>query len=109
MSVLCIGDRRLLERLDEKHDFEARLTHAGFRHEEFTLQVRPAGATALSAGRYEVKVTHAPTRTVKAYSGGLSENWVARFAEDLSGGLFGHPVLPFGQGVLLELTPPRSR
>jgi len=111
MSVLCIGDRWVLDHLDEKQDFETSLTRAGFRHEEFTLHVKPCGsAPAPSTGRYEVKVTHAPTRTVKAYSGGPGEDWVARFVKDLSGGLFGHPVPPVGQGVLRELMPtPRRR
>jgi len=109
MSVLCIGDRWVLDHVDEKQDFENSLTRAGFRHEEFTLHVKPSGPVPASRG-YEVKVTHAPTQTVKAYSGGPSEDWVARFAEDLSAGLFGHPVLPVRHGVLRELTPnPRSR
>ena len=110
MSVLCIGDRWVLDHLDEKHGFEASLTRAGFRHEEFTLHVKPSGsAPAPSAGAYEVKVTHAPTQTVKAYFGGPREDWVARFAEDLSGGLFGHPVQLAGKGIMRAPTPPSER
>jgi len=94
MSVLCIGGRWVLDQLHEKHDFEARLTSAGFRHEEFILHVKPASASPRtpSAGGYEVKVTHGPTQTVRAYHGGLQQDWVARFAEDLSGGLYGQPT-----------------
>ena len=111
MSVLCIGNRWVLDHLDEKHDFEANLTRAGFRHEEFTLHVKPSGsAPAPSECGYEVKITHAPTQTVKAYAGGPGEDWVARFAEDLSGGLFGHPAPPVGEAILRQLTPqPRRR
>jgi hypothetical protein len=95
MSVLCIGGRWVLDQLQEKHDFEEKLTRAGFRHEEFTLYVKSGHAftrTASPSG-YEVKVTHGPTRTVKAYYGGSERDWVARFAEDLTGGLYGQPTL----------------
>jgi hypothetical protein len=92
------------DRVGEKHDFETSLTRAGFRHEEFILHVKPVrSAPASSAGAYEVKVTHAPTQTVKAYSGGTGKDWVARFAEDLSGGLFGQPAAPVGERVPREL------
>jgi hypothetical protein len=96
MSVLCSGRTRVVEQLGEKQDFEAELSRRGFRHEEFTLHVRPSGNRTSRAGwdtRYEVRVTHAPTQTVRAYHGGPRENWVARFARDLSGGLYGEPTL----------------
>jgi hypothetical protein len=95
VSVLCIGGRWVLDQLQEKHDFEQRLTRAGFRHEEFILHMKPASAFtgAASAVGYEVKVTHGPTRTVKAYHGGPEQDWVARFARDLSGGLYGQPTV----------------
>ena|SRR5215471_9002588 len=111
MSVLCVGGRWILDHLDEKHDFETRVTDAGFRHEEFTLHVKPVGASGAvpSPGGYEVKVTHAPTRTVKAYRGGPGQDWVARFGQDLSAGLFGHPELPVEQGMQREPTSPSRR
>jgi hypothetical protein len=98
------------DRVDEKHEFETSLTRAGFRHEEFVLHATPVGsALAPSMGGYEVKVTHVPTQTVKAYSGGPGKDWVARFAEDLSGGLFGQPAVPVGQRVPRELIVPSRR
>ena len=97
MSVLCSGESKALEQLGEKQDFEAELSRRGFRHEEFTLHVesgKESGSHAKWSPRYEVKVTHAPTRTVKAYRGGPRENWVARFTGDLVGGVYGEPSLP---------------
>ena len=94
MSVVCVGNCRILEQLGEKQDFESELGRAGFRHEEFTLRVYWENTRRTRAGwdqRYEVKVTHAPTQTVKAYAGGPSRNWVACFAADLAGGLYGDP------------------
>jgi hypothetical protein len=94
MSVVCIGRRGLLDDLHERQRFEAAVSREGFRHEEFTLQVHPANEPRLDdAGRprYEVKVTHTPTRTVKGYRGGGGEDWVIRFAEDLAAGLYGQP------------------
>ena len=44
--------------------------------------------------RYEVKITHAPTQTVRSYAGGPRQDWVARFAKDLLAGLYGEPTLP---------------
>jgi hypothetical protein len=99
MSVLCIGGRWVLDHLDEKHDFETRLTRAGFRHEEFTLHVKPSsGSRVAAAGAYEVKVTHSPTQTVKVYCGGPEKDWVDRFSADLSGGLYGQPALAATHG-----------
>jgi len=95
MSVVCVGNSRVLEQLGEKQDFESELSRAGFRHEEFTLHVDWGTSRRSRAGwdpRYEVKVTHAPTQTVKAYQGGPRENWVRRFAADLSQGLYGEPA-----------------
>lgn len=94
MSVVCVGICRILEALGEKRDFESELGRAGFRHEEFTLHVYWENTPRARAGwdtRYEVKVTHAPTQTVKAYAGGPWKNWVADFAADLTGGLYGDP------------------
>jgi len=97
MSVLCSGQTRVLEQLGEKQDFEAELSRRGFRHEEFTLHVESSRKPDARAGwdpRYEVKVTHTPTQTVKAYRAGPRERWVARFAQDLAGGLYGEPSVP---------------
>ena len=96
MSVLCSGHARVLEQLCEKQDFETELSRRGFRHEEFTLHVVPGkdfDRHSAWSSRYEVKVTHAPTRTVKAYRAGPRENWVARFVDDLTAGLYGEPSL----------------
>jgi hypothetical protein len=96
MSVLCSGQMGVLEQLGEKQDFEAELSRRGYRHEEFTLHVEPDRRFASRAGwnpRYEVKVTHAPTQTVRSYLGGTRQNWVARFAKDLTAGLYGEPTL----------------
>jgi hypothetical protein len=100
-----------MEQLGEKQDFEAELSRRGFRHEEFMLHVEPGkGADSRSAWntRYEVKVTHAPTMTVKAYQAGPRENWVARFAKDLVGGVYGEPTLLRSQ-VAPKSTPRRHR
>ena len=94
MSVVCVGNCWILEQLGEKQDFESELSRAGFRHEEFTLHIYWENTRRTRAGweqRYEAKVTHAPTQTVKAYPGGPSKNWVAYFAADLAGGLYGDP------------------
>ena len=94
MSVVCIGNAWLVEQLGEKHDFEAELSRAGYRHEEFTLHVDPLNTARPRAGwnpRYEVKVTHSPTKTVKTYHGGPRDSWVASFADDLAEGLYGEP------------------
>ena len=95
MSVACSGNTRVLEQLGEKQDFEAELSRRGFRHEEFTLHVGPGSdSRAPWNPRYEVKVAHTPTQTVKAYRAGPRENWVARFTKDLVDGLYGEPSLP---------------
>lgn len=97
MSVLCSGQTGVLEQLGEKQDFEAELSRRGYRHEEFTLHVEPERSSMSRAGwnpRYEVKVTHSPTRTVRSYPGGPRRDWVALFANDLTGGLYGEPSLP---------------
>ena len=97
MSVLCSGQTTVLEQLGEKQDFEAELSRRGYRHEEFTLHVEPDGrfgSHSVWNPRYEVKVTHAPTQTVRSYTGGSRHNWVARFAKDLIGGLFGEASVP---------------
>jgi len=97
MSVLCSGQTAVLEQLGEKQDFEAELSRRGYRHEEFTLHVEPHhrfGSRAEWNPRYEVKVTHAPTQTVRSYTGGGREIWVARFTRDLIAGLYGEPSLP---------------
>ncbi len=96
MSVLCSGHARVLEQLCEKQDFETELTRRGFRHEEFTLHVVPGKdfhTNSAWSSQYEVKVTHTPTHTVKAYRAGPRENWVARFVDDLAAGLYGEPSL----------------
>jgi hypothetical protein len=88
MSVVCVGGRWVLSELREKHDFEDQLSRVGFRHAEFTLYETSLGRPqpkAASCSSYEVKVTPAPTGTVKTYPGGPKEDWVARFAEDLAG------------------------
>ena len=111
MSVLCSGRTRVLEQLSEKQDFEAELSRRGFRHEDFTLQVSPIGSSASRAGwdtRYEVRVAHASTQTVKAYQAGPRKNWVAGFVRDLSGGLYGEPTA-LGSGVASRVTPSRNR
>jgi hypothetical protein len=97
MSVLCSGQTGALEQLGEKQDFEAELSRRGYRHEEFTLYVAADPRYRSRAGwnpRYEVKVTHTPTQTVRSYLGGTRQNWVARFTKDLVGGLYGEPSLP---------------
>jgi hypothetical protein len=96
MSVLCIGAPWVPQQLGEKRDFETELSRVGFRHEEFVLHVNPKHAPRPKArgnSRYEVKVTHMPTQTVKTYVGGPRENWLAHFAEELAGGLYGEPSL----------------
>jgi len=95
MSVACSGNTRVLEQLGEKQDFEAELGRRGFRHEEFALHVGPcdgSGSRAAWNPRYEVKVRHMPTQTVRVYRGGPRENWVARFRKDLVDGLYGQPT-----------------
>ena len=97
MSVLCSGQFTVLEQLGERQDFEAELSRRGYRHEEFTLHVEADCSFESRAGwnpRYEVKVTHAPTQTVRSYKGGTRQDWVARFVKDLMGGLYGDPTLP---------------
>jgi hypothetical protein len=97
MSVLCSGQFGILEQLGEKQDLEAELSRRGFRHEEFTLHVEPDPRYRSRAGWnpcYEVKVTHAPTQTVRSYPGGTRQNWVAGFAKDLIDGLYGEPSVP---------------
>jgi hypothetical protein len=97
MSVLGSGQIGVLEQLGEKQDFEAELSRRGYRHEEFTLHVEQDRRYASQAGwnpRYEVKVTHAPTQTVRSYAGGTRQDWLARFRKDLTGGLYGEPTLP---------------
>ena len=94
MSVLCSGQTKVLEQLGEKQDFEAELSSKGYRHEEFMLHVPASRGSDSDAEwnlRYEVKVTHTPTRTVRAYWAGPRENWVARFTKDLVDGLYGEP------------------
>ena len=96
MSVVCIGNAWLVEQLGEKQDFEAELSRVGHQHEEFTLHVDPLNTARPRAGwnpRYQVKVTHSPTKTVKTYDGGPRESWVAHFADDLAEGLYGEPTL----------------
>jgi hypothetical protein len=90
MAVVCVGRCWLLDELGERRCFETALTSAGFRHEEFTLQVNPVHEPD-SKRRYDVKVTHMPTRSVKAYRGGQEEDWITAFADDLAGGLYGRP------------------
>jgi hypothetical protein len=95
MSVVCTGNSRILEQLGDKQDFESELSRVGFRHEEFTLQVDHKNTRRSIAGwdpQYQVKVTHAPTQTVKVYEGGPRKKWLARFAADLSDGLYGEPT-----------------
>jgi hypothetical protein len=90
MSVVCAGNRQILEQLGEKRDFESELRREGFRYEEFTLRIYLENSCRTRVGwdqRYELKVTHAPTQTVKAYAGGSLKNWVTYFAADLAGGL----------------------
>lgn len=96
MSVLCSGQSGVLEQLGEKQDFETELSRRGYRHEEFTLHVerdRRFGSRGGWNPRYEVKITHAPTQTVRSYVGGTRQNWVATFTRDLMAGLYGEPTL----------------
>ncbi|HTS24001.1 MAG TPA: hypothetical protein VMN79_19595 [Casimicrobiaceae bacterium] len=102
MSVMCMGRTRVLEQLGEKQDFEAELSRRGFRHEDFSLHVLPERTSAGGAGwdpRYEVSVSHAPTRTVRVYKAGPREDWVGRFAKDLVRGLYGEPSLGLRPGI----------
>lgn len=94
MSVMCVGGSWVLRQLGEKQHLEAELTRAGFQHEEFTFRIDPIGEARYaveSKPHYQVKVTHAPTQTVKGYRGGATGHWIERFARDLAAGLYGHP------------------
>ena len=94
MAVVCSGAPTVLQQLGEKRDFETELSRPGLRREEFVLHVHtriPIRSGARRDPGYEVKVTHTPTQTVKTYAGGASGNWVACFAEELVGELYGEP------------------
>lgn len=94
MSVACSGQTRVVEQLGEKQDFETELSRRGFTHEQFALHVESAPGpdrAKMWNQDYEVRVTHAPTRSVKTYHGGPRENWVARFSRDLLIGFYGQP------------------
>src|SRR5690349_24359738 len=111
MSVVCKGQSAVLEQLGEKQDFETELSRRGYPHEEFTLDVQPDPRLGSRSGwnpRYEVKVTHAPTQTVRSYPGGARQSWVARFAKDLTGGLYGAPTLPAPTSPAMPKRHPRA-
>jgi hypothetical protein len=103
MSVYVEGDAWVMEQLGHRQEFEAQLGRRGFRHEDFTLhvwQASPLGPkSARTAGGYAVRVTHIPTRRSTIYRAGPRDDWVARFKEDLSMGVFGHPSVLHGAAL----------
>jgi hypothetical protein len=96
MTVVCEGDRWVMEQLGEKQDFEAVLSRLGFHHEDFVLQVRRArapGTTAAWSSNYSIQVTSVLMRKSNIYWGGPNENWVAQFEAELADGFFGGPTI----------------
>ena len=95
MTVHCEGDCRIIEQLGEKQDFESELSRRGFRHEQFTLHVSRAKATARPAHQYDysVSVAGALTKQQRVYTGGPRQDWVQQFVRDLASGVFGEPTL----------------
>jgi len=92
MSVRCSGDCRSMEQVGEKQDFESALTRHGLRHEDFVLSVhRPVAAVNDNhwAHDYAVTVVGLAAGNRRSYVGGPRHDWVARFVEDVTHGLYG--------------------
>ena len=92
MSVRCSGDCRSMEQVGEKQDFESALTRHGLRHEDFVLSVhRPVAAVNDNhwAHDYAVTVVGLAAGNRRSYVGGPRHDWVARFVEDVTPGLYG--------------------
>ena len=100
MTVHCLGDRRLLEQVGEKRDFECELSRLGLPHELFTLRVQRAAGSGEDAAwdhDYSVSVAHTGTAATRVYTGGPRRQWIAAFAEDLRNGAFG--IVPRAWGL----------
>ena len=102
MTVRCEGDSWVMEQVGEKQDFEAELSRAGLRHEDFALHVRRGGLGGINKGwesRYAVRVTYTVTGNHRIYWGGPGEDWVAKFATDFDEGMYrGLPGRCAGKG-----------
>jgi hypothetical protein len=92
MSVLCEGDPWITYQLGVKQDLEAQLSHAGFKHENFTLHVRrinTPGARTAWRSTFVVRVTNTATGKFNCYCGGPEHCWTEPFVRDVELGTFG--------------------
>jgi hypothetical protein len=95
MAVRCEGDRRAIEQIGEKQDFECELSRLGFRHEDFALHVRRAnalGAGSAWTAHYAVRVTNVSAARQVIYWGGPREDWIQAFVADATSGVYGQPT-----------------
>jgi hypothetical protein len=91
VSVRCTGDRRLLEQVGEKREFECLLSAWGLPHENFELRVRRVRHRQLGDAwscDYAVSVTRTDADLRHVYLGGPSYRWLSRFAADLANGKY---------------------